>query len=185
MRALFTRLARFFGRSVRRRSRSGPDLRVAEDPRFNAVPRTIELRSPAFASGGTVPTGGSPPLEWSGVPPEAKTLVLVVEDVDVPFPRPLTHAVAYDIAPTTTSLPPDALDGRHGGVTMGYNGGGGRQYIAPAPLTGQRPHRYVFTLLAVDIVPRFEQPPTRVRLLDAVAGHVRALGELIGTAEPS
>jgi phosphatidylethanolamine-binding protein (PEBP) family uncharacterized protein len=66
---------------------------------------------------------------------------------------------------------------------MGYNGGGGRHYVPPAPLAGQGPHRYVFTLLAVDDVPRFEQPPTRVRLLDAVAGHVRALGELIGTAE--
>jgi phosphatidylethanolamine-binding protein (PEBP) family uncharacterized protein len=116
------------------------------------------------------------------VPPEAKALVMVVEDVDVPFPRPLTHAVAYAITPATTSLPQDALDGKHDGVTMGYNGGGGRHYISPAPIPGQPPHRFVFTLLAVDVVPRFDQPPTRVRLLDAVAGHVRALGELIGTA---
>ncbi len=173
-------MMRFFGRRIRR-WRAGPELRVAEDIRFSAVPRTIELRSPAFASGEGMPTDGSPPLEWSGVPTDTKTLVMVVEDVDVPFPRPLTHAIAYEIAPTTTSLEKNALDGTH--VTMGYNGGGGRHYIAPAPLRGHGPHRYVFTLLAVDFVPRFDQPPTRGRLLDAVAGHVLALGELMGTAE--
>jgi Raf kinase inhibitor-like YbhB/YbcL family protein len=173
---------RFFGRSIRR-WRAGPELRVAEDIRFSAVPRTIELSSPAFAFGARLPTDASPPLEWSGVPPEAKTLVMVVEDVDVPFPRPLTHAVAYEMSPALTSLEKNALDGTHDNVTMGYNGGGGLRYIAPAPIPGHGPHRYVFTLLAVDYVPRFDQPPTRGRLLDAVAGHVRALGELMGTAE--
>jgi len=151
--------------------------------RFNAVPRTITLRSPAFGSGERLPLDASPPLEWSGVPPEAKTLVLVVEDVDVPFPRPLTHAVAYAIAPATTALERAALDGAHAGVTMGYNNGGTLRYAEPAPLPGAAPHRFVFTVLAVDFVPRFDQPPTRERLLDAVAGHVCALGELIGLAE--
>ena len=166
-----------------RRWRAGPELRVAEDIRFNAVPRLIELRSPAFAFGERLPLRGSPPLEWSGVPPAAKTLVMVVEDVDVPFPRPLTHAVAYEISPATTSLEGNALDGKHDDITMGYNGGGGTRYISPAPIPGHGPHRYVFTLLAVDFIPRFDQPPTRGRLLDAVAGHVCALGELMGTAE--
>ncbi len=101
----------------------------------------------------------------------------------MPFPRPLTHAVVYEIAPSTTSLEANALDGKHEHVTMGYNGGGGLYYISPAPIPGHGPHRYIFTLLAVDFVPRFDQPPTRGRLLDAVAGHVRALGELMGTAE--
>ncbi|HEY0382436.1 MAG TPA: YbhB/YbcL family Raf kinase inhibitor-like protein [Candidatus Elarobacter sp.] len=175
-------MMRFFGRSIRR-WRAGPELRVAEDIRFSAAPRTIELRSQAFAFGERMPTDVSPPLEWTGVPPEAKTLVMVVEDVDVPFPRPLTHAVAYEMSPELTSLEANALDGKHDDLTMGYNGGGGRHYIAPRPIPGHGPHRYIFTLLAVDYVPRFDQPPTRGRLLDAVAGHVRALGELMGTAQ--
>jgi hypothetical protein len=173
---------RFFGRGLRK-WRAGPELRVAEDIRFSAVPRGIVLRSPAFAFGERLPLDGSPPLEWSGVPAEAKTLVMVVEDVDVPFPRPLTHAVVYAISPARTSFEANALDGAHADVTMGYNGGGRLYYIKPAPIPGHGPHRYIFTLLAVDYVPRFDQPPTRGRLLDAVAGHVRALGELMGTAE--
>ena len=175
-------MMRFFGRSIRR-WRAGPELRVAEDIRFNAAPRAIELRSAAFAFGETMPVDGSPPLEWSGVPPEAQTLVMVVEDIDVPFPRPLTHAVVYEMSPALTSLDRNALDGKHDHVTMGYNGGSGLYYISPAPIPGHGPHRYVFTLLAVDFVPRFDQPPTRGRLLDAVAGHVCALGELMGIAE--
>jgi Raf kinase inhibitor-like YbhB/YbcL family protein len=172
---------RLFGRRLRR-WRAGAEYRVAEDIRFSQAPRTIELRSPAFANGGPMPGGkASPPLAWSGVPPEAKTLVLVVEDVDAPLLRPLTHALAYAIDPATTSLPAGALDGTQ--VAMGFNGAGRRGYVPPAPLPGHGAHSYVFTLLAVDYVPRFDQPPTRGRLLDAIAGHVAALGELTGTLE--
>jgi Raf kinase inhibitor-like YbhB/YbcL family protein len=174
-------LGQFLGRKLRS-WRAGDEFRVAEDIRFSQVPRTIDLRSPAFAYGEPIPaSSASPPLAWSGVPPAAQMLVLVVEDVDAPLLRPLTHAIAYAIDPATTSLDEGALGGTH--VTMGYNGAGRRDYVAPAPLAGHGAHRYVFTLLAVDYVPRFDQPPTRGRLLDAIAGHVAALGELIGSLE--
>jgi hypothetical protein len=49
----------------------------------------LMLASPAFAPGGQIPSeytcdGAdiSPPLSWSGVPPGAKSLILVVEDPD-------------------------------------------------------------------------------------------------------
>jgi Raf kinase inhibitor-like YbhB/YbcL family protein len=174
-------MIRFFGRRLRG-WRAGPELRTGEDVRFSEVPRSIVLRSAAFEFGERMPPATtSPPLAWTGVPPEAKTLVLVVEDVDVPFPRPLTHAVAFAIDPSTTALGAGALDGTQ--LAMGYNGAGGRGYVVPAPIPGHGPHRYVFTLLAVDFEPRFDQPPTKGRLLDAVAGHVVALGELMGTLE--
>ena len=174
-------IGRFFGRRIRK-WRAGSEWRVGEDIRFSAVPRTLQLSSPAFAYGQPMPVSpDSPPLEWSGVPPQTKTLVLVMQDVDVPLLRPLTHAIAYEIDPRTTSLEAGALDGNH--VTMGINGGGRRGYIAPAPIPGHGPHRYVFTLMAVDYEPRFDQPPTKGRLLDAIAGHVIALAELMGTVE--
>ena len=174
-------MMRLFGRRIRK-WRAGAEFRVAEDIRFSLVPRTIALESPAFASGEPIPVmKQSPPLRWSNVPPETETIALLIEDVDAPLLRPMTHAIAYEIDPAMTSLDEGALDGAH--VTMGYNGAGRRDYVVPAPLPGHGVHRYVFTLLAVDYVPRFDQPPTRGRLLDAVAGHVRALGELMGTAQ--
>jgi len=161
---------------------AGPEFRIAEDIRFAYAPRTIELRSDAFRDGEPLAaTDQSPPLDWRNVPPEAKKLVLVLEDVDVPFPRPLVHAIAYDIDPSATAIAAGALDGTQ--VTMGYNGAGHQGYVAPAPPPGHGPHRYYFTLLAIDFVPRFDQPPTRTRLLDAISGRVLALGETRFTAE--
>ena len=171
---------RAFGRLLRR-WRAGEEHRVAEDDRFSGAPR-IPLVSAAFAPGGPMPASkASPPLAWRDVPAEARSLALVMEDVDVPFPRPLAHVVAYAIDPATTELPEGALDPAR--TALGYNGAGGRAYLAPAPIPGHGRHRYVFTLLAIDFVPRFDQAPTRGRLLDAIAGHVVALGELTGTAE--
>ena len=168
--------------SSRSRPPAAVELRVAEDPRFTYVPRTVELRSDAFRDGeALMQTDVSPPLEWRNLPAGPKKLALVMEDVDVPFPRPLVHAIAYDIDPSATAIAAGALDGAH--VTMGYNGSGHQGYVAPAPLPGHGPHRYYFTLLAIDFVPRFDQPPTKVRLLDAIAGRVLALGETHFTAE--
>jgi Raf kinase inhibitor-like YbhB/YbcL family protein len=173
-------MIRALGRALRR-WRAGAELRAGEDVRFAHVPRIV-LRSDAFAANGPMPqAAASPPLAWSGVPEDARVLALIVEDVDVPFPRPFVHAVAYGIDPVTTQLDGGALDATR--TTLGYNGMGRLAYVAPAPIPGHGEHRYVFTLLAVDFVPRFDQPPTRGRLLDAIAGHVIALGELIGTVE--
>jgi Raf kinase inhibitor-like YbhB/YbcL family protein len=176
---------RWFGRLLGprlRRWRAGPEFRVAEDPRFAYAPRTIELRSEAFRDGEPLAqTNVSPPLEWRNVPDGTKKLVLVMEDVDVPFPRPLVHAIAYDIDPSATAFEANALDGTH--TNMGYNGAGLQGYVTPAPLPGHGPHRYYITLLAIDFEPRFDQPPTKGRLLDAIAGHVVALGETHFTTE--
>ena len=160
-------LLRAFGRRLRH-VRAGEGYRVAEDPRFSAVPRTIALRGEAFGDGEPLPPGAhSPALVWSNVPEGAKYLALVVEDVDVPLPRPLAHGVAYGLDLATPRLEAGAI----------------ASFRAPTPIPGHGVHRYVFTLLAADYVPRFDQAPTRGRLLDAIAGHVVALGELTGTRE--
>src|SRR6202163_1595941 len=92
-------MMRLFGRRIRH-WRAGPEYRVAEDVRFSAVPRTIQLRSAAFEDGGSSPISKPPPpLTWSGVPPQAQRLVLVMEDVDVPLLRPPPRAPAADLAP--------------------------------------------------------------------------------------
>jgi Raf kinase inhibitor-like YbhB/YbcL family protein len=173
-------MMRVLGRLLRR-WRAGAEFRVGEDDRFSGAPR-IELVSAAFAPDGPMPpTAESPPLAWGAVPEETRSIALVMEDVDVPFPRPLVHVIAYAIDPGTTELPAGALEATR--TALGYNGAGRLAYLAPAPIPGHGPHHYVFTLLAVDYVPRFDQSPTRGRLLDAIAGHVVALGELTGTVE--
>ena len=165
--------------------RSGPDHRVAADVRFAYAPVQLALSSPAFADGGTLPGPSSPPLSWDAVPPEVRMLALIVEDLDAPWPRPLVHAVAYGIDPATRELAAGALDAATDadGPILGLNSLRRRAYLPPQPLPGHGPHRYAFALIGAGFVPRFDQPPSRGRLLDALAGHVVAFGELTGIRE--
>src|SRR5579883_3409619 len=71
----------------------------------------LKLTSAAFAEGGAIPRKFtcqgediSPPLSWFGVPREAKSLVLIVDDPDAPDPKApkLTwvHWVLYNLPVT-------------------------------------------------------------------------------------
>ena len=51
----------------------------------------LTITSPAFQAGGVIPTrytrdgeNLSPPLEWRDAPPDTKSFVLIVEDLDAP-----------------------------------------------------------------------------------------------------
>src|SRR5512147_2348676 len=81
-----------------------------------AVVSSLVLRSAAFADGAEIPirhtcegADVSPPLEWAGVPPEAKSLVLVVDDPDAPDPKApkmtWVHWLLYEIPPAASGLP--------------------------------------------------------------------------------
>jgi len=149
------------------------------------------LRSPAFASNGSIPSKYtaqgedlSPPLEWSGAPTDTRSFTLIVDDPDAPDPRApqrtWVHWVLYDIPAETQrlgtgatgrSLPPGTREGLNDWRRTGYGG--------PAPPIGR--HRYFHRLYALDVVlPDLEQP-TKARLLNAMKGHVLAVAELIGT----
>jgi Raf kinase inhibitor-like YbhB/YbcL family protein len=176
--------------------RSGTAKLAGHDPRL-ATRTTIGVSSPEFASGTMLPQryrgfgGIFPPLEWSGVPPEAKELVLIVEDVDVPLPAPLVHAIAYAIPATkrsfaagdipklgvgTSPSAPGALLGKSAGIAAGF--------VPVTPIPGHGPHRYVFQVFALDVnLTPFAHPPTKKELVAAMAGHVIARGATVGLAE--
>src|SRR5689334_11413480 len=73
----------------------------------------MDLTSSAFAEGQPIPAkytcdgqNVSPPIHWSGVPQETKSLVLIVDDPDAPSGT-WVHWVVYDLPPTATELPED------------------------------------------------------------------------------
>ena len=70
----------------------------------------IEIRSPAFNHGGMIPAkhtcegdDASPPLEWSGIPAQAKSLALIADDPDAPM-GDWVHWVVYDLPPSQKGL---------------------------------------------------------------------------------
>jgi Raf kinase inhibitor-like YbhB/YbcL family protein len=79
----------------------------------------LSITSSAFEQGGKIPSrftcegkDTSPPLDWTGAPPETKTFALIVDDPDAPDPekpqRVYVHWVVYNIPGNTTSLEEDA-----------------------------------------------------------------------------
>lgn len=171
-----------------RGSRPDPTLGVAHAPQL-AGPQTLEVTSPAFAHGGTIParhllTPGpnvSPALEWSPVPDGTHALLLVMEDLDIPFAAaPGRHMVAVLDKPldglAEGELVPDHPHARYHRVRGGRTG-----YQGPRPLPGHGPHRYVFHLHALGRhVPDAALAGPFDGLLAAVDGTVLARGSLLG-----
>jgi len=143
------------------------------------------LTSPAFRSQGRIPEnyaqGGkniSPPLNWSGVPEEAKSLVLIVEDPDAPGGA-FTHWAAFDIDPSAGKLAAGAVN-----LHQAVNDLGHAHYDGPKPPKGDGLHHYHFRLAALD-VDRLDvgREPTYEDVKNALDGHQIAVTELVGTFE--
>lgn len=148
---------------------------------------TIALSSPAFSDGGAMPVkcagsgvGGnvSPPLCWAGVPESTESLVLIIEDEDVPLPRPLIHTAAM-LDPALSHMDEGALQPGTPGVRfvktpLGYG------YSGPRPIPGHGPHRYRFYLFALSS-PVAQDITTVSGLLSVIRDSVTACGVLTGT----
>ena len=79
----------------------------------------LAVSSLAFADHAPMPErytadgeGVSPPLQWTGVPAAAASLLLIVEDADSPTPQPLVHAIVVGLPAATAPLPEAALPSR-------------------------------------------------------------------------
>ncbi len=92
----------------------------------------------------------SPTLRWSGAPPRTRSFVLTVFDPDAPRAGGWWHWIAYNILPEIRGLA--AGSGSAGSMnagTFGKNDFGDANYDGPCPPPG-KPHRYVFTLYALE-----------------------------------
>jgi Raf kinase inhibitor-like YbhB/YbcL family protein len=133
----------------------------------------------AFAGGGNV----SPDLRWSGVPAEAKSLAVTVYDPDAPTTVGFVHWLLFDLDPTLSGLPAGAgSPGKNpAGSILGLTDWGVNEYGGMAPTSGDEPHRYIFTVYALD-VPSLGLPQnTTYAVFNFMTrGHVLATGTLTG-----
>ena len=164
--------------------------------------RTVDLRggmaaltvaSLAFADHAPIPErytadgeGVSPPLQWSGVPAAAGSVLLIVEDADSPTPQPLVHAIvvalpAGDGALQEAALPSRDRDGL--GLAVGRNSYLQAAWLPPDPPPGHGVHRYAFQVFALEAGATFEVEPGRESVLEAIRDRGLASGCLIGTYE--
>jgi Raf kinase inhibitor-like YbhB/YbcL family protein len=140
----------------------------------------LQISSPAISDGATIPKeftcsgeNQSPPLSWTGVPSDTKSLALLVEDPDAPVGI-FVHWVVYDISPSTTGVKPGATGGKEG-----LNSAGKGAYMGPCPPPGN-PHHYHFRLLALDTNLSLEAQPNVQAVRTAMQGHVIQSADLVG-----
>lgn len=154
---------------------------------------SLSIASAAFGNNAEIPAvhtcegqDTSPPLSFAGVPENAASLVLVVDDPDAPDPRaPKTtwvHWILYDIpadcpgfpaAVTASALPKGTRQGKNDWRRTGYGG--------PCPPIGR--HRYFHKLYALDRKLGDLGEPNKSKLERAMQGRVLAQAVLIGTYE--
>jgi hypothetical protein len=152
---------------------------------------TLKLNSTAFAHEGAIPKihtcqgqDVSPPLAWSGVPANAKSLVLIVDDPDAPDPAApkmtWVHWVLYNIAASATGLP-QGVSAKElpAGTLQGVSDFQRTGYGGPCPPVGR--HRYFHKLYALDIVLPDLKKPRKQDVEKAMKGHIVEQAVLIGT----
>lgn len=146
----------------------------------------LKIQSAAFSDGGAIPKqyscdgrDVSPPLSWSGVPAQARSLALICDDPDAPR-KTWVHWVLFDLPAETAELPEAVPAGETtpaGGI-QGTNDFRKLGYGGPCPPQGT--HRYLFKLYALDRDLKLPAGATKEQLERAMEGHVLDQGTLTG-----
>ncbi len=116
----------------------------------------------------------SPPLTLSGIPDNAESLVLIVDDPDAPMGT-FDHWILWNIDPETAEFE----EGFSYGIE-GTNHFQEKHYRGPLPPPGPI-HRYFFKLYALDSTLDLLEGATKSEVEEAMDGHILDQAELIGT----
>jgi Raf kinase inhibitor-like YbhB/YbcL family protein len=151
------------------------------------APSKMELRSPAFESGGRIPakhTGEgpdvSPALAWSDAPAATRAFALFCHDPDAPVLSGggygFVHWVLYNIPASVAQLAEGAKQ-----FTSGRTDFGKQAYGGPMPPPGHGTHRYYFWILALNQDLALAPGLTLSQLLEKVEPHLLGMSRLVGT----
>jgi Raf kinase inhibitor-like YbhB/YbcL family protein len=143
---------------------------------FQSSPLTIT--SPDFENEGKLPEkfscdgeGVNPTLQIQGLPDGTKSLVLIVEDPDVPLAT-FNHWLVWNIPPQDV-ISENTTPGIQGNNSMGKN-----SYSSPCPPAGM--HRYFFKVYALNSMLELDGDANKKEVEQAMNGHVIAQGEIMG-----
>jgi len=148
----------------------------------------FSLTSPAFAQGESIPSKytcdgdrmTNPPLTIYGIPTGTQSMVLLMEDPDVPKEAgadTFDHWVLFNLPAVVTEI----SEGMSSGLA-GVNSRGEHGYTGPCPPPQYEPaeHRYFFRLYALDTELALPYGATKKQVLAAMEGHVIGEAELMG-----
>ena len=141
---------------------------------------TLKLASSAFENNSTIPSKYTcdgedinPPLDISGIPSNAKSLLLIVDDPDAPTGT-WNHWIVWNI-PIVSKIDENSVPNR---AIQGINDFDKHIYGGPCPPSGT--HRYMFKLYALDTTLDRDSNSEKNDVLKAMEGHVLDQTVLIG-----
>jgi Raf kinase inhibitor-like YbhB/YbcL family protein len=146
----------------------------------------LKLTSTAFKEGEAIPRGYtcdganvSPPLEWTGVPKNAKTFAIIADDPDAPSGT-WVHWVLYNLPAEGLGLIENTplTETLNGGGVQGMNDFGKIGYGGPCPPSGK--HRYFFKFYALDSELPLKPGATKAEVEKAIEGHIIGQAQLMG-----
>jgi Raf kinase inhibitor-like YbhB/YbcL family protein len=119
---------------------------------------TFTLNSNDLTDGGVLPDAqvyakgnASPHLKWSGAPEGTKSYAVTCFDPDAPTGSGFWHWTAANIPADVSELATGASSrGMPAGAVQGRTDFGETGFGGAAPPPGHGPHRYIFTVFAVD-----------------------------------
>lgn len=140
----------------------------------------LKLTSAVFSEGGSIPAKYScdgenvnPPLTIDGIPEEAKSLVLIMDDPDAPVGM-WDHWVVFDMSPSVCAI----AEGAEPAGVHGKGTAGNLVYTGPCP--PDKEHRYFFKLSALDTFLGLPEGSSKADVERAMEGHILAQAELMG-----
>jgi Raf kinase inhibitor-like YbhB/YbcL family protein len=141
--------------------------------------KDLSVKSQAFETNKPIPRKYTcdgqdinPPLTIGGIPKEAKTLVLIVDDPDAPSGT-FDHWIVWNIPPSTSKIGENSVPGAEGMNSARQMG-----YMGPCPPSGT--HRYFFEVYALDTELSLGIGSKKKDVEKAMQNHILAKGELIG-----
>ena len=150
---------------------------------YGTATMKLTLASPQFTQGATIPSrytcdaeNYSIPLEWTNMPQNTQSLVLIMDDPDAPMGT-WDHWLVFNIPPSTHALS-ENLSSLPQGAKSGHNSFGNEVYGGPCP--PDREHRYFFKLYALDTLLDLPQGARKADIEKAMQGHILEQAELMG-----
>jgi Raf kinase inhibitor-like YbhB/YbcL family protein len=141
----------------------------------------LKVTSPAFENNKTIPSkygcDGSnvnPSVRIENVPPEAKSLALILDDKDAPRGT-YVHWVVWNIDPSVRDIKENSVPE---GAIQGTNDFKKNRYGGPCPPT--RLHKYALIVYALDMRLNLDPKSGKADLEKAMEGHIIAQGQLMG-----
>lgn len=141
----------------------------------------MRIISSAFENNSKIPSkytcdgeGVNPPLTFSGIPVNAKSLALIVDDEDAPMGI-FTHWILFNLDPKLEVIKENSVPQS---ASLGKTSENETHFVGACPPSGT--HRYFFRLYALDTVLSLDQP-YKSDLEEAMRGHILEKAELIGS----